>query len=280
VARVDAVTAAPRLGAVPFAIHDAGRPLLVLGPSLGTSVTALWRDVVPLLTDRVDVWGWDLPGHGTAPEPDPAALDGLSIADLAAAVLEQVALAQAVRGDAGAPFHYAGVSVGGAVGQRLLVDAAGRVTSAVLICTAARFGEPQPWLDRADLVARAGTPTQVTGSAQRWFAPGFIQAHPDVATRLLAALQTTDRFGYAAVCRAVAAFDLTDRLGAVAAPVVAVAGADDQATPPADLARIAEAIPGARLEVLGGVGHLAPAEAPDAIARIVGELVAGKVTTR
>jgi 3-oxoadipate enol-lactonase len=274
------VTAFPQLGAVPFALRDAERPLLVLGPSLGTSVTTLWRDVVPLVIDQVDVWGWDLPGHGTAPEPAPADLDGLTIADLADAVLEKVAVAQSIRGDIGAPFAYAGVSVGGAVGQQLLVDAADRVVGAVLICTAARFGEPEMWLDRADLVARAGTPTQVTSSAQRWFAPGFIDAHPEVATRLLAALQTTDRFGYAAVCHALAAFDLTDRLSAVAVPVVAVAGALDPTTPPADLARIAEAMPNARLAVLSGVAHQAPAEAPAALARIIGDLVAGKVATR
>ena len=38
--------------------------LLVVGPSLGTSVGALWSGCARLLGDRLEVVGWDLPGHG------------------------------------------------------------------------------------------------------------------------------------------------------------------------------------------------------------------------
>ncbi|MGW2091380.1 alpha/beta fold hydrolase [Promicromonospora sukumoe] len=322
------MTARPRLGAVEFALRDATRPLLVLGPSLGTSVSALWADAAGLLADAVrpaegvaagagamtvgsgpaggpatraagaadaaraggaggadasaaqgefDVIGWDLPGHGTAPTPTAAELDGLSIADLAHAVLDVVERAQARRGDVGAPFWYAGVSVGGAVGQRLLLDAPGRVLGAALICTATRFGEPSGWAERADLVRRAGTPTQVEAAARRWFAPGFLEREPQVALRLLGSLQTADRFGYAAVCGAVGAHDLRGRLGAVAVPVVAIAGSADPATPPAKLEEIADAVPGARLVVLDGAAHLAPAERPQEVADLVRDLVTGRV---
>lgn len=270
------MTARPVLGAVSFAVRDATRPLLVLGPSLGTSVSALWQDVVPLLTDDLDVVGWDLPGHGTAPAPVPADLDGLTAADLAQAVGTVVDRAQGERGDVGAPFWYAGVSVGGAVGAQLLLDTPQRVLGAALLCTTLRFGEPEPWSERADLVQAAGTPTQVTGSAQRWFAQGFLEREPEVALRLLGSLQTTDRFGYAAVCRALTRYDLRGRLGEVGAPVVAVAGVHDVVTPPAALEEIADAVRGARLEVLDDVAHLAPAESPVRVAQIVRELVLGK----
>ncbi|MFI8523844.1 alpha/beta fold hydrolase [Promicromonospora sukumoe] len=275
------MTARPRLGAVEFALRDATRPLLVLGPSLGTSVSALWADVAGLLAGAdsgLDVVGWDLPGHGTAPTPTAAELDGLSIADLARAVLDVVERAQARRGDVGAPFWYAGVSVGGAVGQRLLLDAPDRVLGAALICTATRFGEPSGWAERADLVRRAGTPTQVEAAARRWFAPGFLEREPQVALRLLGSLQTADRFGYAAVCGAVGAHDLRGRLGSVHVPVVAVAGSADPATPPAKLEEIADAVPGARLVVVDGAAHLAPAERPQAVADLVRDLVMGRVT--
>ena len=39
-----------------------GGPLLVLGPSLGTS-TILWENVLPALADRYRVIAWDLPGR-------------------------------------------------------------------------------------------------------------------------------------------------------------------------------------------------------------------------
>jgi 3-oxoadipate enol-lactonase len=267
------MTAAPVLGASAFAVSDRSRPLLVLGPSLGTGVAALWQDVVPLLADDLDIVGWDLPGHGSAPARDAADVAGLTIADLARAVLDVVDRAQAERGDPGAPFWYAGVSVGGAVGLQLLLDAPDRLHGAALICTAARFGEPGPWLERAQLVEAAGTPTQVVGSTQRWFGPGFVEREPEVVLRLLAGLHTADRFGYGAVCRALATYDLRSRLSATPVPVLTIAGEHDVPAPPAALEEIARGVGAVRAEVLAGVAHLAPAEAPVRVAELVRELV-------
>ena len=59
------------------------------------------------------------------------------------------------------------------------------------------------------------------------------------------------------------AFDVTERLAEIANPVLAIAGAEDIATPPESLARIASGVKDGRLVVLDGVGHLAPAEAPN-----------------
>ena len=42
-------------------------PLLLLGPSVGTSVAALWGAVAERLAEHVHVVGWDLPGHGRSP---------------------------------------------------------------------------------------------------------------------------------------------------------------------------------------------------------------------
>ena len=85
----------------------------------------------------------------------------------------------------------------------------------LLVGTAARVGEPAAWSERARLVAAAGTPTQIVGSAQRWFAPGFIERDAFTTTGLLHALQDADRFSYARACEALAGFDATGRLGAV-----------------------------------------------------------------
>ena len=257
---------------VNFAIRDATRPLIVLGPSLGTSVTALWEDVAALLSPYVDVLGWDLPGHGTSPALD-GPLEGLTIEQLAADVAELASRAQEARGASGQPYWFAGVSVGGAVSLQVALDQPDAVAGAVLLCTGAKISTPEAWHERADLVEKAGTPTQVSGSASRWFAPGFLDARPDVGTRLLASLQTADRFGYAAVCRALAGFDVRARLGDVAVPVLAVAGAEDTATRVDLLGAIAAGVQRGRLEVLPRVAHLAPAEAPRAVAELILEHV-------
>jgi pimeloyl-ACP methyl ester carboxylesterase len=74
----------PAISGVGLSKHDGGTcPLLVLGPSLGTSAASLWSDCAQELADEFDVVGWDLPGHGVSP----AAADAFSMADLAVGVL-------------------------------------------------------------------------------------------------------------------------------------------------------------------------------------------------
>ena len=235
----------------------ADRPLLLLGPSVGTSVEALWARCAERLYGDYHVVGWDLPGQGrSAPATGP-----FTVADLAREVL---ALAGRIR--PGEAFGYAGDSLGGAVGLQLLLDAPDRVTGAVLLCTGARIGEAAMWHDRARLVRAEGIEPVIDGSRARWFAPGFAARQPEVAETLLAALRATHPESYARSCEALAEFDVRDRLAEIAAPVLAVAGEHDGPTPPESLKVIADGVLHGRLIVLGGVAHLAPAENPEVVA--------------
>jgi 3-oxoadipate enol-lactonase/4-carboxymuconolactone decarboxylase len=229
---------------------------VVLGPSLGTSAATLWGPCAALLGDELDVVAWDLPGHGANRGSAPA---DLTIAQLAAGVLDLVA----------GPFHYAGDSVGGAVGLQIALDAPDRLQSLVMLCSGARLATPESWHERIDLVSRAGTSVMVGPSAQRWFAAGFLEREPDRGGALLSALAEIDDAGYLAVCHALATFDLRDRLAEVAVPVLAVAGSEDTVTPPSSLQEVADGVPDGRLVVLDGVGHLAPVERPEDVARLV-----------
>jgi 3-oxoadipate enol-lactonase/4-carboxymuconolactone decarboxylase len=242
------------------------RPLLVVGPSLGTSVTALWSGVAELLGERFHVVGWELPGHGSG-APVTA---GFTIADLAAGVLAAVDRALGP-----VAFGYAGDSVGGAVGLQLALDAPARLTGAAVLCTGARIGEPDGWRERAELVRSSGTPAVVEISAKRWFGPGFLDRDPATGTALLRSLQDADAESYALVCEALGGFDLRSRLGEIAVPVLAVAGSHDVATPAGSLQADAAAIPGGRFVELDGVAHLAPAEAPRAVASLLADHLAG-----
>ena len=244
-----------------------GLPLLVCGPSLGTSVTALWSEAAERLGSSFHVVGWDLPGHGT----NAVSPERFSIGELASGVLGLVDTVLAERNEPHGSFVYAGDSVGGAVGLQLLLDAPERVRSAVLLCTGARIGEAPYWLERAATARQSGTSALEETARARWFAPGFEERHPDVAAALLASLRDADRLGYAAVCEALAAFDVRGRLPEITAPVLAVAGARDAATPVELLDRLARGVADGRLVVLPDVAHLAPAEAPDEVARLVRE---------
>jgi 3-oxoadipate enol-lactonase / 4-carboxymuconolactone decarboxylase len=247
--------------------HRGELPLLVLGPSLGTSATTLWSACAAAdLVADFDVVAWDLPGHGhnrAVPE------EPFTVAELAAGVLAVVDDVLTQRGEPGAPFFYAGDSVGGAVGLQLMLDAPSRVASAVLLCTGAQLGSPEMWEGRIASVRASGTPVMVTGSAERWFGPGFMEREMERSGALLHALSDTVDEGYVQVCGALSSFDVRDRLGRVSAPVLAVAGEHDVATPPEKLKEIAAGVPQGRYVELPGVAHLAPAEAPEVVARLL-----------
>jgi 3-oxoadipate enol-lactonase len=245
----------------------AGRDLLVVGPSLGTSVTALWGRCAERLGDRFEVVGWDLPGHGRSP----ATAEPFSVAELATAVRER-----AVASADGREAWYAGVSLGGAVGWELALDP-GVFGAVAVLASAPSIGEPSAWHERADLVRRAGTAVMVASSAERWFAPGFTDRRPDIAGALLTSLADSDPSSYALACEALAAFDARDRVAAAKVPALVAAGEHDAVVPP-EQAR--KAAPDARFEMLHGCGHLPPAEDPAAVAALLTDFFTTQRVTR
>ncbi|MGO1522341.1 MAG: alpha/beta fold hydrolase [Nesterenkonia sp.] len=252
----------------PEDLSSGGRPVLVVGPSLGTSVSALWGPALAQLAEHFTVIGWDLPGHGrSSPSAAPFTMDQLAEA------VESLVSAQftAASWPAEHPVFFAGVSIGGAVSLALARREHAPFSAYALICSAANIGAPQAWLDRAALVAEAGTPTMVEGSAQRWFAEGFTAAHPETATALLDSLQHAERHSYAHACFALSRFDMREDLGSITDPLLAVAGDEDVVCPPAEAYFVAQNVAGARAEVLAGVAHLAPAEDPVSTARLLKE---------
>lgn len=225
---------------------DAPR-VLVVGPSLGTGVADLWQPCAQLLADGGwQVVGWDLPGHGvSAPAAAP-----FTVADLASAVRDSAA-----RVAAGRPAAYAGVSLGGAVGFDLAADP-GPFAAVVTLASARVIGTPEGWRERAALVRKAGTSALVAGSAERWFAPGFLERSPSTGGALLMALREVDDETYALACEALAAYDV--RGTAAVCPLLVAGGADDVVVEP----HLVEV-------VLDGVAHLPPIEDPAATAALV-----------
>ncbi len=242
-------------------------PLLVVGPSLGTSVEALWGRAARDLGSDFQVVGWDLPGHGRAA----ATTTPFTMRDLSTAVLDAVEKAFGP-----VPFAYAGDSVGGAVGLQLALDAPERVRSVVALCTGAVIGTPDSWTERAATVRTSGTPAVVEASARRWFGPGFLDREPETGAALLDSLQHADPESYALVAEALGRFDLRPHLPRIQVPVLAVAGEHDTSTPTEALREHASHIPGAIFVRLRGIAHLAPAEAPGTVATLVHGHVAGE----
>lgn len=241
---------------------DESLPLLVVGPSLGTSVEALWDAAAGRLGGHFEVVGWDLPGHGRSkPATEP-----FTVAELAA-VVRRTAADLAGRADLASARRaaYAGVSFGGAVALELALDP-GPFSATACIASASKLGDPTMWHERAGFVRTAGTPAMVEGSTARWFAPGFVERDPATTDRLLHSLSDADDDSYARCCEALADFDLTPRLAEAEVPVVVLPGEHDVVVPPDVAQGVADAIPGGELHVATGCAHLPPAEDPAAVA--------------
>src|SRR4029450_2682505 len=80
-------------------------------------------------------------------------------------------------------------------------------------------------------VRSAGTAVLLDSAPERWFAPGFADRDPQTAAALLDDLAACEKESYAAACEALAEFDVRNRLPEIAAPLLAVAGAQDASTP-------------------------------------------------
>lgn len=254
---------APNIVAVQLTEADQTKPLLLVGPGLGTGVEALWTLCANELAADFEVIGYDLPGHGRAPaSTEEFTLEEL--ADSAAAIIAEQAAA-------GRQVFFAGVSVSGAVALELALKHGDKFAAVAPICSAAKLGTPEAWKERGELVAKAGTPTMVTGSAERWFAPGFIEKHPERTTNLLHTLQNADRFAYAHVCNGLAGYDVRDRLGEITIPVVAMGGAADPVCPPEDIDFIAKNVPNGVGIIIDDAAHQAPLEQPEETAAALRE---------
>lgn len=240
----------------PIGREDA--PLLVLGPSLGTS-GILWEKSLPQLAERYRVICWDLPGHGASP---PAA-EPFTVGELADAV------ANAVGQLTDEPFFYAGVSLGGATGLELLSRHPNAVRAAAIVASGAQLGDPQAWHDRAAKVRAESTSSIVVPSAQRWFGPTSIARHPELSGRLLHALQDADDESYARCCEALAAYDVRGRLAEIAVPVLAVWGEHDQVAPESKAREIADGVRNGRAVRVTDAAHLPPAEQPAIVAQLL-----------
>ena len=231
-------------------------PTVLMGSSLGTSLQ-MWDEQLPL-ADRFRLIRYDHRGHGRSPAPP----GPYEIADLAGDVLE-LGLGRT---------HYVGLSIGAMIGMWIAAHAPERIDRLVVICTSAQLGPPSMWQERAAKVLEAGSIEPVADAVvDRWLTPAFTAEHPDARAKLRGMLTSADPAGYAACCGAIERMDLRADLGRITAPTLVISGADDLATPVEHQRLIAEAIPGARHEILSPAAHVAAVEQADAVNRLIEE---------
>jgi 3-oxoadipate enol-lactonase len=233
-------------------------PVLVASNSLGTT-PRMWDDQAPALLERFRLLRYDHRGHGNSPVP----AGSYKIDDLGRDVLTLLDRLEVER------FSFCGLSIGGAVGMWLAGELPERVERLVLCCTAARFAPPEQWNERAETVRSEGVGAIADAVLERWFTPQFRESRPETVEWAGGMLCNTPAEGYAGCCEAIRDADLRSRLGAIRAPTLVVAGAEDPAAPVEEAQLIRDSIPDARLVVVEQAAHLANVEQPEAVTQAV-----------
>lgn len=240
-------------------------PVVVLSSSMGADLR-MWDAQVDALSEHFRVVRYDTRGHGQSPVPDgPYSMDDL--ADDVVALLDTLGVEKA---------HVVGLSLGGMMGIRLAARNPERVDRMVLLCTGAFLEVGPAYTERAAQVRAEGTAVVAEGVVSRWFTPAYLEANPDVRKAAEQMVADTPAEGYASSCESIAAMDLRPDLASVAAPTLAIAGADDPATPPPYLEEIANGVQDGRLLVVPEAAHLAAAQQPGTITPAIIEHLQGE----
>jgi pimeloyl-ACP methyl ester carboxylesterase len=267
-AAVDAAAlglAGPRLSFMEAGPRD-GPPVLLLHGIAANSTG--WRFLLEALaaTGRRAI-AWNAPGYmlsdpfrAQAPAPD-------DYADALAALMDALGIARA---------DIVGSSFGTLVGMCFAVRHASRLRRLALLgCSRGQRWKPPE--ERARMLAMRAASAAAGGLAMArhragaLVAPGSAPATLALVRRMLAA---TDGPALMQSARCSDAADTLDYAPAIAAPSLLLCGEQDSVNVPAVSRAVAAALPGARLVMLPGIGHLPELECPATTGSLILEFLA------
>jgi pimeloyl-ACP methyl ester carboxylesterase len=227
----------------------------------------MFAPVVDRLAGSAEIINWDLPGYGGKPLDGPLTFPGLAAA--LAADLDALGVNSAV---------VLGHSIGGMVAQELAATFPQRVRSLVLSATTAVFGSRDGSFQREFVKARLGPldAGQTMAQMAAEVAPRLVGsgAAPEAAPTLATLMSEVPKATFRAAIACLVTFNRRAELERIAVPTLLIAGDEDTNAPLKAMTRMAEVVPGARLEVLERTSHLAPLECPDRFADIVRRFLA------
>ena len=213
--------------------------------------------------------GWqriapDLRGFGLSDAPD-LGYSLRTYADDLAALLDALHVDEAV---------ICGLSMGGYVAFEFLRNYRERVRALVLMDTRSEADSAETRRVREQQIALAreqGAAAIADAMLPRLLAPETLRRNPSLAESIRGMIVQAPVAGIAGALAAMRDRpDSTGLLGQLGSlPVLVVVGELDQITPPPVAEAMADAIPGARVAMIPGAGHLAPVEAAEVVTHVL-----------
>lgn len=234
---------------------------LYLIPGIGSDAR-MFDAVRSRLEPAIACVGWDLPGYGKTPPSE-----GYGFADLARS------LARDFDRNGHATAFVFGHSLGGMAAIEFALACPQRLAGLILSGATPAFGSRDGSFQARFLAARLGpldagrTMADVAAAAPADLLGS--RAGEDAAGRLVALMTEVPEATYRQAIGCLTTFDRRDDLHRIAVPTLLIAGEEDRNAPLKTIQRMAAVLPRARVEVLRGVGHMAPLEAPEAVSQAV-----------
>ena len=230
-----------------------GPPLILLHGF--THDSRAWRPQLESLSDQFTVIAWDAPGAGQSPDP-PESFEMGDWADCLAGLLDATRVELA---------HIVGLSWGGIVAQEFYRRHAARVLSLVLADTYAGWkgSLPEP-IPEERLAACLRDSSLPPAEFVPRYLPGMFSDSPpqDVRDELARIMAEFHPIGFRLMAAALAGVDTRDLLPKIRVPTLLVWGDADARSPMSVAHQMRDAIPGAKLAIISGAGHVSNLEAP------------------
>lgn len=207
-----------------------------------------WGPLVSHLSDRYRCITWDVRGHSRSDKPETGYSLGIYASDLAA-VLDAAGVERAV---------IAGMSMGGAITQRFILDYPERTIATIIMSTSSEVNEKgrQRWTNQAEFVEKHGYEAWLISQRPAHYTEEYLREHPEILEdeqRRIANNPDPKVFGQ--ISRAVADYNMTKDLESVTVPALVLVGDQDTSTPPGGSVIISRHIPNSELHIIPGFGH-------------------------
>jgi pimeloyl-ACP methyl ester carboxylesterase len=255
------------IGTRQIAYDDAGEGRAVLFVHGFPHHRKLWAPQLRALAGHSRAIAVDLPGFGESDMPERFSMDVW--ADSLARFLDTLSIDRAV---------IAGLSMGGYVTFAFWRRHRDRVLALILADTRSGADTEEGKAKRRETIelARREGPAAVA----RAMLPGMVgkstrEREPSVVAMMRSMMESASVESIVGACEAmIARPDSTSLLSTIDVPTLIICGEEDVLTPPKESRAMHAAIPGSRLEIIPGAGHVSNVERPAAVNQVLTEFLA------
>lgn len=234
-------------------------PTLVLIHGLGGDVR-LWAPIINKLKNNFTLLAFDMRGSGKSAKPEEA-YTVEQMANDAASFIGQIC---------GKAVCVLGSSMGGVVAMELAIRRPELVEKLVLVSTLPSWHGPfPPTEDTQSLFRRTDvSPELLAAVFERIFGSKYKKKNSakDYIDFRLSDDNPQPLYAYLNQLDAMETYGLNKNICSISVPTLIVAGNEDKVVPPQNASWLKENIPGARLKIFEGGGHMIPVEMPEQLA--------------